>query len=147
LTTLPDTIEHRQQELDVQTTLGHVLSDTKGLAAPEVGAAYHRARELYQQGGGPLQLFPVLQGLVFFYLNRGEFQTAGELGEQLVSLAQRGHDPARLADAHIMLGNALMMLGEWGASRWHLEQGIALYNPQQPRSHVLAPAYPGVLGL
>src|SRR5262249_7959841 len=87
LTTLPDTIEHRQQELDVQTTLGHVLSDTKGLAAPEVGAAYHRARELCQQVGGPLQLFPVLQGLVFFYINRGECQTARELGEQLLSLA------------------------------------------------------------
>jgi tetratricopeptide (TPR) repeat protein len=147
LTTLPDTPEHRQQELDVQTTLGHVLSDTKGLAAPEVGAAYHRARELCQQVGGPPQLFPVLQGLVFFSINRGEFQTARELGEQLLSLAQHGHDPARLADAHIMLGNALTWLGEWGIARLHLEQGLALYNPQQQRPHVLALAYPGVFGL
>src|SRR5262245_1927397 len=110
LNTLPDTLEHRQQELDMQTTLGGALSDTKGLAAPEVAAAYHRARELCQQVGEPSQLLPVLRGLVFLYVNRGEFQTARELGEQMLSLAQRVQDPVGLADAHIMLGNTLCFL-------------------------------------
>ena len=125
LNTLPDTPEHRQQELDVQTTLGRALSVTKGLAAPEVAAAYHRARALCQEVGETPQIFPVLQGLVPFYINRGELQTARELGEQMLSLAQRGHDPARLADAHIQLGNAVFSLGEFGAARPHLEQGIS----------------------
>jgi class 3 adenylate cyclase/predicted ATPase len=124
LNTLPDTPEHRQQELDVQTTLGQVLSATKGLAAPEVAAAYHRARVLCQEVGETPQIFPVLRGLAPFYINRGELQTALELGEQMLSLAQRGHDPARLAEAHIMLGNALFYLGELGAARTHMEQGI-----------------------
>jgi predicted ATPase len=70
------------------------------------------------------QLFRVLQGLVPFYVVRGELQTARELGEQMLSLAQRLQDPAHLTDAHIMLGNALFFLGELGASRTHLEQGI-----------------------
>src|SRR5262245_16147248 len=44
----------------------------------------------------------------------------------MLSLAQRGHDPARLADAHIRLGgSALFFLGEFGAARTHLEQGIS----------------------
>jgi predicted ATPase len=43
----------------------------------------------------------------------------------MLSLAQRGHDPARLADAHIQLGNALFSLGEFGAARTHMEQGIS----------------------
>src|SRR5215510_6628317 len=44
----------------------------------------------------------------------------------MLSLAQRGHDPARLADAHIQLGgSALFFLGEFGAARTHLEQGIS----------------------
>jgi tetratricopeptide (TPR) repeat protein len=124
LNTLPDTPEHRQQELNVHTTLGRALSVTKGLAAPEVAAAYHRARALCQEVGETPQLFPVLRGLVPFYINRGELQTARELGEQMLSLAQRGHDPARLVEAHIMLGNALFSLGELGAARPHLEQGI-----------------------
>jgi tetratricopeptide (TPR) repeat protein len=84
---------------------------------------------------------------VLFYVNRGEFQTARELGEQMLSLAQRVQDPARLADAHVLLGNALFFLREWGSARPHLEQGIALYNSQQHRSHVLTPALLGVFGL
>jgi predicted ATPase len=80
------------------------------------------------------ELFPVLGGLLLFYLNRGEFQPAWELGEQMLRLAQRVQDPARLANAHIMLGNALVLHEEWVSARRHLEQGIALYNSQQHRS-------------
>src|SRR5215510_2463439 len=44
----------------------------------------------------------------------------------MLSLAQRGHDPARLAEAHIRLGgSALFFLGEFSAARTHLEQGIS----------------------
>ena len=126
LNILPDTPEHRQQELDVQTTLGQALSVTKGLSAPEVAVAYHRARTLCQEVGDTPQIFPVLHGLMSFYVGRGELQTARELGEQMLSLAQRGHDPARLADAHIQLGgSALYFLGEFDAARLHLEQGIS----------------------
>ena len=89
----------------------------------------------------------MLTGLALFYVTRGEFQTARELGEQMLSLARRIQDSARLAEAHIMLGNALIFLGEWGAARPHLEQGIALYNAQPHRSHVLGAARLGVFGL
>ena len=71
---------------------------------------------------------------MIFSLNRGEVQTARELGEQMLSLAQRVHDPAGLANAHISLGNALYNLRAWDAARTHLEQGIAFYNAQQHRS-------------
>jgi predicted ATPase len=148
LNTLPDTPEHRQQELAVQTTLGPALLATKGFAAPEVEAAYHRARELCRQVGETPQLFPVLGGLVLFYVNRRELQTARELGEQMLSLAQRIQDPAGLPSAHIMLGNALFSLVEWDAARTHLEQGIALYNLQPYRSHgFLNAVHLGVFGL
>jgi predicted ATPase/class 3 adenylate cyclase len=148
LQTLPDTLEHRKQELDVQVTLGRVLMATKGVGAPDTGAAYHRARELCQKVGETPQFFPVLGGLVIFYINRGEQQTARELGEQMLSLAQRVRDPAGLANAHIMLGNALYFLREWDAARTHLEQGIAFYNAQQPRSQgFLTETHQGVFGL
>ena len=63
LTTLPDTPERTQQELDLQTALGPALMAIKGHAAPEVEQAYARARELCQQVGETPQLFPVLFGL------------------------------------------------------------------------------------
>jgi predicted ATPase len=147
-TTLPDTLEHRQQELDLQITLGSVLAATKGLAAPETGQAYTRARALCQQVGETPQLSPVLGGLVRFYIERGEYQSARELGEQLLSLAQRASEPAGLAHARITLGNALTFLKEWDAARTHLEQGVAFYNAQQHRSQgFLAATHEGVFGL
>jgi predicted ATPase len=65
----------------------------------------------------------------------------------MLSLAQHVQDPVGLADAHIMLGNALFFLGGRGAARPHLEQGIALYNAQPHRFHVLSPDHLGVFGL
>ena len=147
-TTLPDTLEHHQQELNVQVTLGRVLMATKGVGAPDTGAAYHRARELCQKVGETPQVFPVLGGLVIFYINRGEPQTARELGAQMLSLAQRVRDPAALANAHILLGNTLYFLRAWDVARTHLEQGIAFYNAQQPRTQgFLTETHQGVFGL
>jgi predicted ATPase len=77
-----------------------------------------------------------------------ELQTARELGEQMLSLAQHGHDPAGLANAHITLGYALFSLREWDAARTHLEQGVAFYNAQQHRSQgFLTETHQGVFGL
>ena len=73
---------------------------TKGCAAPEVGKVYARARELCQQVGETPQLFPALWGLLCFILIRGELQTARELGEQLLRLAQNVQDPVPALVAH-----------------------------------------------
>ncbi len=76
----------------------------------------------------------MLFGLYIFFLLRWEVQTERELGEQLLTLAQPQQNPALLLSAHRALGDALFWLGEAAAARAHLEQGIALYNPQQHRS-------------
>ncbi|HEV8712367.1 MAG TPA: AAA family ATPase [Candidatus Binatia bacterium] len=117
LQTLPDTPERLQKELLLQTTLGPALIATKGQAAPEVGKVYARAYELCQQEGESSQLFTVSRGLRFFYLARGEFQTAYELSEQLLRLAQRLHDPALLLEAHHALGALLFWLGEFASAQ------------------------------
>jgi predicted ATPase len=137
LATLPDTSERAQQELVMQTTLGPALLVTKGQAAPELLHAYTRARALCQQVGETPQLFQVLRGLWYFYLHRVELQTARELGEHLLTLAQRVGDPAFLLEAHYALGNTLNYLGEFAAAQAHFAQGIALYDPQQHRAHAV----------
>ncbi|MBI4641214.1 MAG: AAA family ATPase, partial [Candidatus Tectomicrobia bacterium] len=134
LKTLPDTRERAQQELVLQTTLGSALMATKGYAAPEVEQAYARARALCQQVGETPHLFPVLAGLSGFYQNRAELQTARELREQLLHLAQHQQDPVLVVGAHVLLGVTLFLLGELASARMHLEQGIALYDPQHHRS-------------
>ena len=126
--------ERLQQELVLQTTLGSALVVAKGQGAPEVGQVYARARELCRQVGETPQLFPILFGLWRFYLVRAQYQTAQELAVQCLSLAQRVDDPALLLQAHFGLGVTLVWLGEMAPARAHLEQGIALYNPQEHRA-------------
>jgi TOMM system kinase/cyclase fusion protein len=135
LKALSDTPERAQQELTLQMALGAPLIATKGFAAPEVERVYAWARELCQRVGETPQLFPVLSGLANFYNVRGEYQTGRELGEQFLSLAQRVQDPALLLEAHHLLEGSLYSLGELISARVHLKQGIALYDPQQHRSH------------
>jgi predicted ATPase len=77
------------------------------------------------QLGEPLQLFPVLLGLWRFYAVRGVLQTAQELGEQLLRLAQSGQDPAQLLAAHQALAVTLLWQGEYPRAHAHAEQGYA----------------------
>ncbi len=131
LGTLSDTPERAQQELGLQIALGQAWMASRGQGVPEVERAYTRARELCRQVGESPELFPVLWGLWRFYLVRAEYQTARELAEQCLSLAQRDHDPALLLVAHHALGITVYFLGEVTLARAHLEQGMALYDLQQ----------------
>ena len=124
LTTLPETPARLQQELDLQVSLGLAL----------------RA----QLGDTP-QLFPVLRGLMMYYLNRGDLQTATQLGEQLLRVAEAQPDPAPRLLAHFQLGNVLFYRGAPAAARTHLTQALALSDP--PAHRALAVRYGLDLGV
>jgi predicted ATPase len=146
LKTLPDTAERTQQELLLQIALGTPLIVTKGQAAPEVERVYARALELCQQLGETPQLFPVLHGLFRFYVGRAECLIAGKLAKQLLSLAQSVQDPGLLLAAHMALEFTLLLQGEFAPAREHLEQALALYDPQKHNPHISgAVGDPGVV--
>jgi len=131
LKTFPGTLERTRQELMLRIILGPALVATKGYAAPEVEKVYARARELCQQVEEVSLLFPALYGLWTFHNVRAELQTAHELGEQLLNLAQTAQDPILLLEAHRALGANLHMVGEFASALEHLERGITLYDSQQ----------------
>ncbi len=86
------------------------------------------------------QLFPVLLGLAAFHLcTRAEFQTARELSEQLLRLAQSVQDPALLVAAQNGWERPCIIWESLVLAREHLEQGIAVYDPQQ--HHAFASLY------
>jgi predicted ATPase len=149
LQTLPDVPERIQQELALQLTLGPALVATKGWAAPEVGAAYNRVRDLCPHTGETSSLFTALFGLWLFYAVREELQPLRELGEQLLRFAGNGQDPARLLAAHVALGYEAYLLGEFVPAREHAEQGSALYDLERYRTLTLfyGGADPGVYSL
>jgi len=132
----PDTPEYVQQELTLQTLLGPALIAVKGYAATEVGAAYTRAHDLCQRIAEPPELLRVLRGLWVFHYMRAELLTAKRLGEQLLTLAQVEQNPALSLEAHYALAATLTCVGDISTAYKHAKQGIALYDPQQHRSHV-----------
>jgi DNA-binding winged helix-turn-helix (wHTH) protein/tetratricopeptide (TPR) repeat protein len=137
LATLPDTPARTQQELDLHMALGPVLMAIKGHAAAEVEQTYTRALALCQQLGETPQRFPALSGLWRFYQDGGRLATAREVAAQLLSLAQRQHDTTRRMVAHVSLGNTLAWMGAFTAARPHLEQGIALTDPEAQQTLAL----------
>lgn len=138
---LPDAPERTLQELQLNVALGAALTTNKGFAAAEAGQAYTRARALSRQVADSPQLAPVLLGLWVCYHVRAELQTAHELGEELLRLAHRWHDPSLRHQAHHALGITSTDVGAFTEALSHLEQAVALYTPEQHRTHTELSVY------
>jgi class 3 adenylate cyclase/tetratricopeptide (TPR) repeat protein len=128
LSTLADESDTAQRELDLQWLLGQTLRVTQGYAAPEVEHVFARARELCQRVGNLSQLFPVVRGLGAFYYVRAEFQTARELGEQLLSLAQEQDEVELRLAAYSSICQTLLQLGDITQALHHAELAMTLYD-------------------
>jgi len=142
LALLPDNRQRQQQELEFWSALGAALRFAKGQATPEMGHAYARARELWEQLGSPSQFLHIPYGQSFYHMYRGEFDLAQRLDEDLLRLSRQRNDAAGLVLGHASAGRTLMYAGRFAAARSHLEEVLALYNPishgslgQQSGSH------------
>ena len=111
LAKLPPSPEKTQRELALQITLGPVLVSTKGFANPEVEQTYTRARKLCAEQGQSPHLFPVLWGLWNFYEVKGQVDTALQLAQQMIQLAEESKDTALLLEANYALGDTLFWAG------------------------------------
>jgi class 3 adenylate cyclase/tetratricopeptide (TPR) repeat protein len=131
LVTLPDTPERRQCELDLLSALSLAVTAVESHAAPEVGRIATRAWELYQHLETSAPLVVTLRRGWSYHLLRAEVHRAHELAAQFLTLAQHQQDPALLVASHYGLGVVLYFLGAGAAALTHLEQAIALYDPQQ----------------
>ena len=136
LAALPETAERARTELEMHILLGPALMATKGLAAPEVEQTYARAYALCRQVDDTAQQFPVLRGLWYYYLVRGELQTAHELSERLLPLAQRLRDDTRLMEAHWVVGVTQFLRGEFARSLASLQQSLVRPQTERQRSLV-----------
>ena len=117
----------------------------KGHTAPEVEGVYTRVHALSQQVGESRQQYAILVGLWRLYLNQARILQAREVAEQCLRLAQGMQNPGPLQEAHVLLGLTSLFQGELVLARTHLEQGMALYSPQQGSSEAFSRgANPGV---
>ena len=111
-------------------TLGSALIVTKGYAAPEVGTAYTRARELCQQVGETHSSSRCSWDCGRFIHVRAESQR--RVNWRSSSSAWPSACKTRLAPsgAHGRWGN-LLLLGELPLAHAHLEQALPSYDPQR----------------
>jgi predicted ATPase len=131
LMTLPDSRKKDQQELEFQLALGTPLVALHGYPSPLVGAARDRAIALCEQLGETERLLPSLYGRFAYYLTSGKIPKALEYAERCQSLAAQTGDPIAQLIAHRTMGFALLEMGEFEGARVHLEQVLALDNPEK----------------
>ncbi len=131
LESLPETPARIERKLALQISLGVPLLMTRGYASLEVERVYARAWQLCQQIGETEQLSSALFGLWVFYLVRADYRMASQLGEALMTLAERQQEPALLREAHQVQGINKFYLGELAAAGEHLAQAIDHYDPDE----------------
>jgi tetratricopeptide (TPR) repeat protein len=124
---LPEDVERALEELDLQNALGWLLYAAKGGGAAVRETPVVRAKELCEQLGDKARLVEALVALSNFRINRHERQSAQELAERALTLAERVEDPGVVAQAHFQLGQILFWLGEFAAAREHCEQALELF--------------------
>jgi tetratricopeptide (TPR) repeat protein len=131
---LPDTPVRARYELGLQRALAGALLATKGIGAPEVGPVRMRVRDLCAQVGDEEQLCRALLGLTGFHNVRGELHAAHATAAQALRLAPGQSDLWLPLRAHVMMGLALLLIGELVAARAHLEHALTLWDPHEPAS-------------
>jgi predicted ATPase len=94
LALLPDSSQRQQQELEFCSAVGAALRFTKGQATAEMGRAFSRGRELWEQLGYPSQFLHIPYGQSFYHMYRGEFDLAQRLDEDLLRLSRQRNDAA-----------------------------------------------------
>jgi predicted ATPase len=130
---LPAGPERQRRELLFQLALGQASLAARGFAAPETGRAYARASELCRELGDVSEFFPALYGQFIVHFQRGELAMAHEAARDLLQLAGDRGDAAARVTGHRIVGSALYHLGRMVESRAHLEEGLALYEPERDR--------------
>jgi predicted ATPase len=137
LAMLPDTPERTRQELTLQLARGELLMAATGMASPEAGEAYSRARALCERVEESPEACRVLWGLALFHFARAQLAIGGEVCQRFFHLSQRQHDPVLALLGHFLLGMSAFFQGDFVTARGHLEQCLPLCDPRQP----LAPAF------
>jgi tetratricopeptide (TPR) repeat protein len=130
LSAAPSMPQHTQEKIALGTSLARGLLALRGYT-DEVDEAYGRVLTLLGEAGGLPQLFPVLRNLATLHLYRAEFEEAIAVGRQLLELAEREHDVALQVEGHLVVGANLGSAGDVRTGLEHLEQAVALFDPQR----------------
>jgi class 3 adenylate cyclase/predicted ATPase len=141
IATLPTTAKLRHEHIKQQVAFANVLMTTKGYAAPETKVALEQAAALIEQAEAlgeppedPLLLFSTLYGI--WGVSRIAFNgdAMREQASRYLALATKHKATVPLMIGHRIVGISLLLTGSIAEGRAHLDQAIALYNPNEHHS-------------
>lgn len=144
----PAGVDTDQLEARCQTLLGVSLAARYGYAVPAVEEAYQRARQLCERIGQTPEQFPILSGLVSFYLVRADHELSDKLAAEYVEVAESSDTPEYLIDAYRSRGFTQFFVAELESSRAALDSCTSLYaRHRERRMDFLTPENPAVAAL
>lgn len=124
---IEDPMAQAGSELGIRTLMGLATSMLKGWSAPEVGALYEKAQELWQKVGGHGEMFPIAMGLLAYRIVRGDLDEALTLANDTLKIAEdTASDPFALA-AEFQVGAIRLYLGEVEVGEKHIDRSVTLF--------------------
>jgi predicted ATPase len=127
INTVSPSPERALQELDLQLGLGVPLQAIKGVAAPEIGRVYSRARELAAEAGDGARSYAATWGLWKFERSVGALLQARDLARELLDLGEEQGDEDLVLQGHHSQWTTQLYLGDMVSALHHCDQAIALY--------------------
>lgn len=134
---LPPGTFRQEREIRLHLKLGAPLAAARGYGAREVEETYSRARELSEGCGTPSERYLARYGLWRLHMLRAQYEIARAEGQELLRLAESERKPSFLVAAHRALGSTLFYLGEFEASRRHVEEVLHLTAADQADTRML----------
>src|SRR5262249_42352388 len=131
LETLEGSRARDERELQFLTTLAPAYITARGYAAPEVGPALLRARELCQRIDDPQQLFGIMLGMWEWRIVRGDLRLCVGLAADGMALAERLDDPGVTMEALFMPGVTGFYRAEFAGSCACHEKALAAFDDRE----------------
>ena len=131
---LPDSPERVRLKLDLQLTVIAPYAFARSYLAPEWTRALERVYKISQTpmlADSP-QRGLALAAMAFFATWSAEPDRARQIGEQFLLMAERNSYQQQLELAHLVLGAACVLRGDFVPAHKHLKQAWANYDSRRP---------------
>lgn len=122
--------DRAEDEISLRMSLARALLALRGYT-DEVEELYRDALVLAEAAGALPRRLPVLRSLASFYLYRAEIAKTADIGREMLEMAEQQNDTSLQVEGHLILGPALAFLGEIRLGLDHLDQAIALFDPER----------------
>ncbi len=148
LDALPADQDTIRKKISLLTSYGAALTSVKGYTAPETVAAYDAAWSLSESLSEDAHFHEIIYGMWNSAQVGSDYDRAQVLANMCLTFSEKQDDDVSKLVAHSLSGVTSTLRGEHEQARRHLQQAIAIYDPDRFQSMALSTGEdPGVESL